>query len=527
MKRVIGAMASVVLMSWGGTCFAQTPQKGGTLVYGISAEAPTFDCGGSDTFAVIQTVAPFYSTLLKVDLANYPNIVGDLAKSWTISPDGKTYTFELHSGVTFHDGSALTSADVKASYDRYRNPPAGVPSFRQASFADIEAIETPSPTSVVFKLKAANPAMLLNLATPNGCIYSAKKLAEDPRFPIQNVLGSGPFKFTESVKGSHIAGVRNENYFKKDRPYLDGFRGVLFSQSAAMVNAIQGGQIMAEFRTVSPADRDRLKSAMGDNITFLEQDWSTGMLLVFNTKKAPFNDARVRRAFSMAVDRQAASAGLRRTAVLRAVGGIIRPGAPFGIPSADLAKVPGFGANGKADKEEARRLLKEAGVENLKITLLNRSTNQPYTPAGVYLIDQWRQIGVTVEHKQAETAQYREGVKSGNFDVVLDFVNALPEDPSLTLTRHISGSPDNPSGATDKEVDALFEQQLRETDASKREAIVRRMEMRILTEANQVPFLWWYRTVALNSRVKGWQMSPSHLFGQDLGDVWLAPENRS
>jgi peptide/nickel transport system substrate-binding protein len=291
-----------------------------------------------------------------------------------------------------------------------------------------------------------------------------------------------------------------------------------------MVNAIQGGQILGEFRTVSPADRDRLQAAMGDKVSFYEQDWSTSIILVFNTKKAPFNDARVRRALSMAIDRQAASLGLRRTAVLRSVGGLLRPGAPYATTAADLQKLPGYGPNGKADKEEAKRLLKEAGVSDLKFTLLNRSTNQPYTPAGVFLIDQWRQIGVTAEHKQAETAQYREGVRSGNFDVVVDFINALPEDPSLTLTRYLTGSPDNPSGFGDMEVDALYQAQFGESDASKREAIVRKLEARVLNEAAQVPFLWWYRTVALNSRIKGWRMSPSHLFGQDLADVWLAPE---
>ncbi len=524
MKKTITGLLTLAFASFCGAAAAETPTKGGTLIYGISAEAPTFDCGGSDTFAVLHTVAPFYSLLVKVDLANYPNIVGDLAKSWTISDDGLTYTFEIHDGVTFHDGSPLTSEDIKASYDRYRQPPEGVPSFRKAQLSDIAVIETPSPTTVVFKLKAPNPAMLLTLASPNGCIYSAKKLAEDPRFPIQNIMGSGPFKFVENVKGSHTAGVRFENYFRKDRPYLDGFRAVQFSQSAAMVNAIQGGQILGEFRTVSPADRDRLAAAMGDNVKFYESDWSTSLVLVFNGAKPPFNDVRVRQALSMAIDRQAGSQGLRKTAVLRNVGGIMRPGAPFSTDPAELAKFPGFGPNGKADKEAAKKLLKEAGVENLKFSLINRTTNQPYTAAGVFLIDQWRQIGVEVEHKQLETAPYRQAVRDKQFDVVLDFINAVPEDPSINLTRYVSGSPDNPATGEDKEFDALFEKQKRETDPAKRAALVQQMNKRVIEQAHQVPFIWWYRTVALNSRVKGWTMSASHLFGQDLGDVWLAPE---
>jgi peptide/nickel transport system substrate-binding protein len=521
--------AAAALLATGlatGVAAQDQPVKGGTLIWGLSAEAGTLDCGATDTFAVIHMVGSFYSTLLKVDLDKYPEVKGDLAKSWTISDDGKTYTFEIHPNVKFHDGSPLTSEDIKASFDRYRNPPQGVASFRQPSFKDIESIETPSPTTVVFKLTAANPAMLLNLAGPNGCIYSAKKLAEDPRFPTTNVMGSGPFKLKEYVKGSHIEGVRNETYFREGLPYLDGHKAVIFTQAAAMVNAIQGQQIMGEFRTVTPADKKRLGEAMGDKITFYESDWNTGLVFAFNTKKKPFDDIRVRQALSMAVDRYAASAGLRTTSVLRTVGGLIRLGAPYAMTQDELASLPGFSKDGKAAKEKAKALLKEAGVEGLKFELFNRNTPQPYTPSGVFLIDQWRQIGVEVTHKQVETAAYREGIKTGSYDVALDFLNAVLEDPSLTLTKYLSAdiAPDNGSGAIDREADALFEKQLRETDPAKREALVHEFESRVITQGAQVPFIWWYRTVALNSRVKGWKMSPSHLYGQDLAEVWLAPE---
>jgi peptide/nickel transport system substrate-binding protein len=127
--------------------------------------------------------------------------------------------------------------------------------------------------------------------------------------------------------------------------------------------------------------------------------------------------------------------------VLRSIGGLIRPGAPFSISAEQLEKFPGFGRDINAAREEARRLLKEAGAEKLKFVLFNRSTNQPYTPAGVFLIDQWRQIGVEVEHKQVETAQYREGIRSKTFDVAVDFTNAVLEDPSLTLTRYCPTRP--------------------------------------------------------------------------------------
>ena len=134
---------------------AETPKSGGTLTYAVTAEAPTYDCHATTTYAAIHTLAPHYSLLLKVDQDNYPELRPDLAESWTVSSDGLTYTFKLRSNVVFHDGTPLTSKDVKATFDRIRNPPAGIISIRQALFEGIASVEAPDPTTVVMKLKAA------------------------------------------------------------------------------------------------------------------------------------------------------------------------------------------------------------------------------------------------------------------------------------------------------------------------------------------------------------------------------------
>src|SRR5262247_549394 len=122
---------------------AQTPKPGGTLVFAVSAEPPNYDCHAQTSFAFLHPVRPHYSTLLKFDTAHYPKVVGDLAESWTVAKDGLTYTFKLRKGVRFHDNSTFSSEDIKATYERLRNPPPGVLSIRQASYADIASIETP------------------------------------------------------------------------------------------------------------------------------------------------------------------------------------------------------------------------------------------------------------------------------------------------------------------------------------------------------------------------------------------------
>jgi len=525
MKRRMTALISLVtVLALGiGLAQAQAPKRGGTLTFAISAETPHYDCHGSDTYATLHFSAPFYSTLLKFNLDKYPEVTGDLAQSWTVAPDLLTYTFKLFPNVTFSDGSPLTSADVKATYDRLRIAPQGVVSTRKATFEDIDSIETPDPQTVVFKMKAVNAAMLEHFASPWNCIYSAKLLTEDPNAPKTKILGSGPFVFVEHVKGSHVAGKRNEKYFRPGLPYLDGFKGVFMLQAAAMLNAMEGGQVMGEFRGVAPAERDRLVKAMGDKLRIEESAWTLNLVLVFNTEKKPFDDVRVRRALNLAIDRWGGSQGLARISTLRAVGGVIRPGSPYATPEAELVKLPGFSKDIAASRAEAKRLLAEAGVPNLSFVLHNRNLAQPYTPAGIFVVDQLRQIGVTAEHKQFDTAPYLAGMNNGNFDVAISFSNLFMDEPSLGLAKYVSfdKSSENQSRSIDRELDSLYTQQVRELDRDKRIATIKTFEKRLFEQGYQVPLLWWHRIVPTNKVVMGWKMSPSHNLGQDLGEVWL------
>ena len=136
LRRVVIAVAAALIAALAAPCGAAaapdtTPTRGGILEFAVLVEPGNYDCHGNISFAFLHPVAPHYSTLLKFDAPNYPQIVGDLAESWSVSPDRLTYTFKLRPNVLFHDGSKLTSADVKASYERIVHPPPGVVSSRQ------------------------------------------------------------------------------------------------------------------------------------------------------------------------------------------------------------------------------------------------------------------------------------------------------------------------------------------------------------------------------------------------------------
>jgi peptide/nickel transport system substrate-binding protein len=492
------------------------------LSFAVVAEPPNYDCHANTSFAFVHPIVPHYSTLLKFDGKRYPNIIGDLAKAWTVSPDGLTYTFKLHDGVKFHDGSLLTSADVKASYQRIANPPASVVSVRKAWYADIGDIITPDATTVVFKLKGPNASMLASFASPFDCIYSAAKLKQNPHYPETEIMGSGAFTFVKYEKGAYWEGKRFDGYFRKGLPYLDGYKA-FFVKSNNVVPGILGGQFDAEFRGRNPSERDQLLRKMPHDLTVNEGPWVGSLMIVFNTKRKPFNDIRVRQALSLAIDRWGGSASLSKISILKYVGGFIRPGFGMALPQTELEKLPGFDKNIEKSRTEARRLLKEAGAEHLAFKLLNRNVAEPYTPAGIFVIDQWRRIGVKVEHQQLETKLYMDGTLAGNFDVAIEFINDFTDDPTAQFSKLLTkkASPTGFSNHEDGKLDAMYEQQRRATDPLQRRKIVQDFDKYAIATAYNVPLLWYQRIIVNRKNIKGWDFSPSQYILQDLSEVWL------
>jgi peptide/nickel transport system substrate-binding protein len=524
MKRAsLWAGAAALTLFGAGAAEAQTPKKGGILNFAVVAEPPTIDCHAVTTFAFAHPGLPHYSKLLKWkgDFNNL-KIVGDLAKSWEQSKDGLTYTFKLHDNVKFHDGAPMTSEDVKASYERIIDPPPGVISARRSLYADIKSVETPDANTVVFNMKKTNASMMTHFASPWNCIFRAAKLKEDPTFPSKTILGTGAFEFVEYVKGSHWTAKRFDGYFLGDRPHLDGFKAY-FVKSAGVVTGMLGGQFDGEFRGRTPKERDQLMSGMKDNATLVEGPWVTNLLFTFNTTKKPFDDVRVRQALTMAVDRWAGSEALSKISMLKYVSGLLRPGFEYGLPPAELEKLPGFSKDIAKSREEAKKLLAAAGVPNLKVKLVNRNVAEPYTPGGIFLIDQWRRIGVEVEHTQLETKLFFDAMKEGNFDVLMEFISDFADDPSAQfdklLTKNLSSQ--SASGHTDTKLDDLFIRQAGEIVPEKRKAIVNEFERHALTQVYSAPLLWWQRIIVHHKKIKGWEHQANHFTATDLVDVWL------
>jgi len=328
-RQMLGLMLSVALVVglWAApAALAQDkPQKGGVLRVALAGDPPSLDMHQESTFLVDIPFSSVYNTLVMFDPHGYPNIIGDLAKSWTVSDDKLTWTFTLHQGVTFHDDSPLTSADVKASWDRMVFPPEGVVSPRQSYFQAIKSIEAPDPYTVVFHLHYASPSFLTMLAFPANFIFAKKYLDQDPQYYKTHAMGSGPFKLKEYIRGSSIEMERNPKYWKPGLPYLDGIKYYIIRDDGARAKAIRADRVDVEFRAFPPAEVEAIKNQMGDKVTVAYPGQPGHWGVAFNVDKKPFDDERVRKAMSLAIDRYDMAKTLAPLTSLDTVGGLIPP----------------------------------------------------------------------------------------------------------------------------------------------------------------------------------------------------------
>src|SRR2546428_7566967 len=447
-RQMLGLILSVVLVLglWAvpAALAEEKPQKGGVLRVALAGDPPSLDMHQESTFLVDIPMSTVYNTLVVFDPHSYPNVIGDLAKSWTVSDDKMTWTFTLHQGVKFHDDSDLTSADVKASWDRMVFPPEGVVSPRQSLFQMIKSIEAPDPYTVVFQLHYASPSFLTMLAFPANFIFAKKYLDQDQQWYKKNTMGSGPFKLKQYVHGASLEMERNPKYWKQGLPYLDGIKYYIVKDDGARAKSIRSDRADVEFRGFAPAEVEAIKGQMGDKVTVAYPGQPAHWGVAFNVDKKPFDDERVRKAMSLALDRYDMAKTLAPLTGLDTVGGPIPPQAPWALSPEELQALPGFGKDSEANLKEAKRLLAEAGYpDGFKTVLTNRSIKLPYIDMGVYLLSAWKKVGIEAEHRLEESATCSKSWSTRVFELLLDPMGtSAVADSAVYLAQFIPcGSP--------------------------------------------------------------------------------------
>ena len=313
-----------------------------------------------------------------IDIDHLSNPIPRLATGWEISDDGLTYTITLAEGVTWHDGSDFSAADVVWTFERLRTTE-GAPTFDL--YSNIVSIEATGDLEVTFKLASPNPFFLYDLSDNHALVLKA-----DTTDAETNFNGTGPFVVTNYSPEDRIEMLANENYFIPDQPKLAGLQIIFFNDDTAAVEALRGGQIDFAMR-MSTALFESLKEEPG--VITMDIPTNGFDLIRLRSDRAPGNDPRVIQALKLATDREAIF-----NVVQQGYGamGNDSPIGPLYDAYHDETAVPPA-----RDVEAARALLAEAGYgDGLKITLHTPDTGNRPDLAAV-LKEQWAEIGVDIE----------------------------------------------------------------------------------------------------------------------------------
>ncbi|MGD8810877.1 MAG: ABC transporter substrate-binding protein, partial [Gammaproteobacteria bacterium] len=442
---------------------------------------------------------------------------------------GMSYTFKIRENVKFHDGTPLTAADIKASLDKIIFPPKGVPSSRKAWYTQVASIETPEKYKLVIKMKRPLAAIVPALASPFNFIYSKKDLDEHGySWHKSNINGTGAFVFVQHQPGAFVEGKRNDDYYLKGKPYLDGYKAISAPKMSVRLQAIRGDRAAIEFRGFPPKARDDLVKALGDKIRVQESDWNVMFGYGPNQRIKRFQDVRVRQALGYALDRWNGAKYLSKIAIIKSVGGIVFPGHKLEASQEHLETLPGYGRDVKANRAKAKQLLKDAGYPDLKVSLWNRAVDQPYKILGTWAVDQWRKVGVEADQQVVPSGPWYAGLRqTRDKDVVIDINAQTVINPAVDVSKWIVGAGNNYTNNTDETSTKLYLDMLNEADEKKQYDKMRKYEDWVLKdEAIFVPAFWWYKINPHRTYVKGWKIAPSHYLNQGLENIWIDPKLR-
>src|SRR5438477_903651 len=276
------------------------PKKGGTLILARAGEVTNLDPHKVPAFTSARVFELVYSYLMRLD--ENLGVQPDLAESVpTTSSDGKTVTVKLRTGVKFHNGDPLTSADVKYTFDRILDTKTAA--VARSFFTDVDTITAPDPATVIFNLKNPNAALIAYMAHPNTGIVS-KKIgdANADLSKKETAIGSGPFKLAEWVPDNYMRFEANKDYYVAGQPYLDGIRINVVPDESAITAALRTKA--ADMGLVNDAKVEKTMRSES-SITLDAKPRLYYNLLFVNTKRKTFDKILVRLAIASAIDRKA------------------------------------------------------------------------------------------------------------------------------------------------------------------------------------------------------------------------------
>jgi len=502
-------------------------QKYGGVLQGVlPGNPPSLSIHDEGTGWVLSAMQPVYNNLVFFDpfkpLETLDTIIPELAESWRWSADGKALTFKLRQGVKWHDGKPFTSADVKETFDIVRGASAKRTKLnpRRAWYATVEEIVTNGDHEVTFRVKSPQLSLLAVLASGYSPVMPAH--VAPPEWRAQG-MGTGPFVFKEFKRDQYVILEKNRNYWRQDRPYLDGVRMSVIPNQASRMAALKARQIDIDQPTDTIKPVMEALRASDDTLQFVETTGLGFPALHFNPKQPPFDNPQVRLAASLAVDRAAFVKGVAHDGA--AVGAVMPPppGGAWGLPPERLAKLPGYG-DPQANLARARELMAGLGYTEqtpLKVTLLTRKFRN-YADVAAWVADRIRPIGIAAEVQIVESGVYYGMVTRKEFAMVLHPTGVAVDDPDVLLFENYGcESQRNYSAYCNPEVMRMIEEQSATLDPVRRKALVQEIDARLMNDGARVILGWFKYYNARAPYVRNYIPHQSMFNFSRLQEVWL------
>ena len=470
--------AAALALSAGAALSAQD-----TITLGMVLEPPNLDPTAGAAAAIDEVV---YANIFEGLTRFGPDgaVLPALAQSWDVSEDGKTYTFHLHTGVTFHDGTTFDAEDVKFSLDRARAEDSA--NAQKALFAGIDTVEVIDPATVTVTLKDADGSFPFNMAWGDAVIVAPESVADEATNPV----GTGPFKFDEWAQGDHITISRYDGYWGTPAQLSKATFRIISDPTAAFAAMMAGDvdafpnfpapETLAQFST-DPRFKVIVGSTEGETI------------LAMNNRQPPLDNVKVREAIAHAINRQEIIDG--------AMFGYGTPiGTHFAPHNPDYVDLTGLSAY---DPEKSKALLAEAGVSDLTLRL----ALPPPTYArrgGEIIAAELAAVGIKTEITNVEWAQWLEQVFKGH-----DF--------DLTIVSHtepmdinIYARPDYYFGYGKPDFVALMETLTKTTDPAARSDLLKQAQEMIAKDYVNAYLFQLAKTGVANAKIEGlWENSPT------------------
>lgn len=503
-----------------------TATGGLDLAVQVGPDPETVDPALNTAIDASNIILHAFETLLTFDENN--DIVPGQAESYEVSDDGLTYTFHLRDGLKWSDGSDFTAEDFVYSWKRLADPNTAAPyaadmlstvkGYEEAAAGNIDALGVSAPDATTLVVELAAPCVYFDKIITHASMAPVKKDAVEANgdqwaLAPGTYVSNGPLKMIEWVPGSHMTFGKNENYWNADKVTLNSLKFVLMEDSNAAYSAYQTGEV----QMIKDIPTEEIPSLQDSPDYHLDPRLATSYT-IFNTQKEPFDDARVRMALSLAVDREYVANTLMIGTVAPATN-FVGPGISDAEAGSSFEEVTRKNNGGdffhvndyEADLAKAKELLAEAGYPNGEgFPIIEYMTNDSgyNKPVAEYLQSAWKELGVTMDIKIVEWSTFTPTRRAGDFQIcrggwVYDY-----DDPSNMLNLLSSTSGNNDGKYSNPEVDKLLEEARTTADKTEHYEKLHAAENLILEDAAISPLVYSSDYYLQNPNLKGTWHSP-------------------